>query len=53
MNLDMDFPNIPCFLLKFEHSTEVNILRAEEIHKQLEFRHVDENGKQIEQSDKS
>lgn len=25
-NLDMDFPNCPCFLLEFEHSTEVNYL---------------------------
>jgi hypothetical protein len=31
MNLDMDFPNVPCFLLEFEHSTEVNYLGPDEI----------------------
>jgi len=26
LNLDMDFPNTPCFLIEFEHSTEVNYI---------------------------
>ena len=31
LNLDMDFPNCPCYLIEFEHSTEVNYLGPDEI----------------------
>jgi len=48
----MDFPNVPCFLLEFEHSTEVNNLGPSEIQRQLEFRHIDPTGKEIEKSSK-
>lgn len=50
LNLDMDFPNTPCFLLEFEHRTEVNYVGPSEIQKWLQFRHIDPNGKEIEKS---
>jgi hypothetical protein len=39
MNIDIDFPNVPCFLLDFGVSTSVNSMEHKEIYERLEFIH--------------
>lgn len=41
VNLDIDFPNVPCFLIDISVSTSVNSLTEEEIYEKLAFIHID------------
>lgn len=43
MNLDVDFPNVPCFLLDIGVSTSVNSMDDEEIFERLVFKHMDQS----------
>jgi hypothetical protein len=44
MNIDMTFPNSPCFLMKMEVHTSVNQMEHKETSKNLEWGHIDKNG---------
>jgi len=48
MNVDITFPNVPCFLLDMGMSTSVNALFYDEIQRSLTFSHLDPEGKIIE-----
>lgn len=43
MNMDIDFPNVPCFLLDIGVSTSVNSMNPDEIYERLTFKHFDQN----------
>jgi hypothetical protein len=47
MNMDMYFPNTPCFLLNVEVFTSVNHMENSELAKSLQWSHVDQNGKEV------
>jgi hypothetical protein len=48
-NIDIDFPNMPCYLLEFHHSTEVAYINHKDIAKSLELRHLDRNGVEVDE----
>ena len=41
MNVDIDFPNVPCYLLDIGVSTSVNSLEPDQILERLVFKHMD------------
>ena len=41
LNLDINFPNVPCFLVALDLKTSVNEMTMEEINKFLVWSHVD------------
>jgi hypothetical protein len=41
MNIDIDFPNVPCFLLDIGVSTSVNSMNDDEIFERLVFKHME------------
>lgn len=43
MNIDIDFPNVPCYLLDIGVSTSVNSMETNEILERLVFKHMDQN----------
>jgi len=43
MNIDIDFPNVPCFLLDIGVSTSVNSMNDDEIFERLVFKHFDQS----------
>jgi len=47
MNMDIDFPNVPCFLLDIGVSTSVNSMNDDEIFERLIFKHMDQDEKII------
>ena len=51
MNMDIDFPNVPCFLLDIGVSTSVNSMDDKDIYEQLKFQHVSQEEEMKEQFD--
>lgn len=49
MNVDITFPNVPCFLLDMGMSTSVNALHWDEIQRVLTFSHLNQRGDIVEQ----
>lgn len=50
INLDVTFPNVPCFLLRILMKTSVNEMDEEEMTKSLTWAHEDENFSVVEVS---
>jgi len=48
MNVDITFPNVPCFLLDMGMSTSVNALHWDEIQRVLTFSHLNQRGDIVE-----
>ena len=40
MNMDIDFPNVPCFMLDIGVSTSVNSMDDADIYNNLKFQHI-------------
>jgi hypothetical protein len=51
MNMDIDFPNVPCFLLDIGVSTSVNSMDDKDIFESLKFQHVSQEEEVKEQFD--
>jgi len=47
MNLDIFFPNTPCFLINVEVFTSVNHMENSELAQNFKWSHVDKNGKEV------
>jgi hypothetical protein len=48
MNVDIIFPNCPCYLIQMVMKTSVNNVESEELMKQLTWAHLDKNHKQYD-----
>ena len=51
LNLDINFPNVPCYLVSLELKTSVNEMSMAEINKYLVWSHVDKDMIPIEISE--
>ena len=49
MNIDISFPNVPCYLLDMQMSTSVNAIVYDEIKRALTFTHLNQKGDIIDQ----
>jgi hypothetical protein len=50
MNLDIVFPNTPCYLIDLDMKTSVSAMNSTSLISQLAWGHVDESGKTVEMS---
>ena len=50
VNIDIEFPNVPCYLLEIDMRTSVNQMNSTEIVQSLIWGHVDSTGTLAEQS---
>ena len=44
LNLDIDFPNVPCYLVTIDMKTSVNEMSMEEMNNYIAWSHVDSKG---------
>ena len=47
VNMDITFPNVPCYLLDVNVKTSVNSMDDADINRKLVWRHLDEDGKVV------
>ena len=50
MNIDIDFPNIPCYLIRMTMSTQVNEMGEDEFNRYLTYTHKSPDGSELEHS---
>ncbi len=48
MNLDIQFPNVPCFLLEVTIRTSVNSLEHDEVVGSFKYLHLDQQGNTVQ-----
>ena len=50
MNIDIDFPNIPWYLIRMTMSTQVNEMGEDEFNRYLTYTHKSPDGSELEHS---
>lgn len=50
INMDMAFPNVPCWLIDINMRTSVNSMESSEINKQLTWTHMDPTNNVVDES---